>query len=893
MARGACLWVLVAGVLAFSCGSDPKEYTTGDSQPDDVLSDGSWDSGLDIPMPDLGDLPDASGVLFNQQAPLAVKILSPSSAATFSVSNGSVDGTPMPSVVISGVVVGEFTKLYVESERGVRQEIAPPTTPGSTFFFTASPLELNPPTILIDVWETRTTVVWVVAENADGQKAWDTVRITATPGFQFPSPLTRYPDAVFSDESTDVLFTLDLNQVSGFDSSQVVLMESDSTCSTKLGLSAKFMADDGDIVASGDQLAEDHIYTKVFRLQKGAAGVRYFRAAVTVDFDGEKLVAYTPCVPIYVVNRISPMACTAAQQALQKAQQLYDAQLAASIPLEQAKRVVVAWLDSVAVVAQAGASEGDPLVWVAFQSGFFGAVAPTVWEKDVATSLFSSTGVTPASLALPTSRLVASVTPEKSSKWLDYLKELSCPPWRSLPQSNPMTALRAMGQAGLAFLAGPGGTGFAGLNLSALDLLETGFSTASEALPTALPGLWRLPQGVVLTQVDAVCQNLMEGPDSCIVLPDGSCCTDCAAEPVESCPSHLECRVSQAASNQTPVGTLYDHNQIDLAMGRLVLGAKHWGITSAFVAAYGASPRGPDVAFLGYSHSLDAAGMIVAFLSTGTRTIVGTQATVSPSAAEGAGANLLRTAIEQAKPLATVVPQLGEDLGDHPWRLVGAGDTDFSYGELINPAFSTGDLKGWNATGDARVLAYWCEQGPVAQYMAFLSTGVGFTPQTGSLKQEFCLPAGKLVFRGSFQFISHELLVSCGLAQYQDQLTMTLTSSSDQSLSLLGSTVDAVTVDMLCPCDAGACGTCPECGSASCQCGVWNEPAGQPALSLWPAECAFDDGDAWGSGWRTPAGVNISGLAGLKKPLTMAISVSDRGDSAGDTSVLIDSLVFE
>lgn len=889
------LLILFAGVsLLLACGSEPGPYAPADLTPDGWLPGDSGADALDVPFPDLGELPDGAGVQLVDPGALAVKVLSPSAQAWFAVSSGAVSGTPAASVSLGGVVLGPWTSLYVENDLGQRIDVPPPADgPGPVSFFSSAPLPLRPPEMLGDVYEVRSTVLRVVVQDDQGGKAWDTVRVTAVPGFQFPSPLQRYPDAVFSDESTDVLFTLDLNRVTGFNPAEVVIMESDATCTSKLGLSAKFMADDGNLVLSGDQLPKDQVYTKVVRLTKGTPGVRYFRAAITVDLQGQKVVAYTPCVSIFVVNRISEVACTAAQQTLRKAQQLYDAQLAAAIPLEQAKRVVIAWLSSTNSVQQAGASPGDPLVWVVFESGFPGAVIPTLWPQSTPTALFTNAGERPASLSPPSSRLVASVADSASDAWSQLLEGLDCPPWRPLSAGLPLDALRGMGRTGLAFLSGPGGTAFAGMDRSWLEKLESGFPSADETYPTALPGLWRTPQSVLITTQPARCEQLLSGPETCILLPDGGCCTDCNAEPRGVCPGYLQCRVTQAAGNQTPVGTLYDRNQIDLALGRLVLGPDTWGITSAFVAAHG-GPLGPDVAFLGYGHSLDAPGMAVAFLMTGTRTLVGSTGEVGPQQGQLSGANLFRIALQQAASLAELVPVLGTSWNDHPWRLLGGGDVDLSFGDLINPDFGKGNLKGWHSSGDARILANWCGEGPNGAYMAFLSTGVAFTPQTGTISQEFCLPAGKLVFRSSFQFISHELTASCGLPQYQDQVTMTLTSQSGQSLSLLGAGVDKVTVDMLCPCDAGECGTCAECGSPDCTCGVWYAPPGQPPLSPWPEACYFDaTGEAWTSGWRTPAGVNVSGLAGQGKPLTIRIAVSDRGDSSTDTSVLIDSLEFE
>ncbi|GEM_PF-5992292 len=889
--------VLVLFFALARCGGDEKKYIPPDSGQPDVPESPDASGGpetADVPFPDLGELPDAAGISLDPASATALKILSPSSATAFSVSSGSLSGTPLPTVSVGGVGYGPVSKLYVESQSGDRLDLPTPDTDASPYwFFAAPPVELFPPLDLGEVWEARTTRLSVVAELDGNVVAWDSVLVTATPGFQFPTPLVRNVDAVFADESTDVLFTLDLNQVAGFDPAQVVLMESDSTCSTKVGLTAKIMSDDGDIVVSGDQLASDQVYTKVYRLQKPTAGVRHFRAAITVDLGAEgKLVTYTPCVPLFVVPRITQVACSAAQSVLQQARQLYDAQLNARIPGDEARKVVVAWLRSLNSVDQAGARAGSPLVWVHFTSGFFGAVTPTIWEEESATLLYPPISDAPAQKSIPSSRLVASAGHDLAPL-SDFLDELDCPPWRNISANSQTDSLRQLPKTGLAFFAGPGGVAFDSMDYSALDAVEPGFSQAPIEVVTWLPPFLRAPQPLVFTQSPASCDAFMDRPDSCMILPDGSCCTDCLSDPVQPCNAQHKCVVTQAAANSTPVGTLYDSNQIDLAMGRLVLGLEHWAISPAFIAAHGGSSGGPDMAYLGFSNSLAAPGMLLAFLATGTKGVVGVDESVSPENALSSGVALLKNAMGDAKPVATMIPQHGSDNADLPWRLIGSGTVDLAFADIINPNFSSGDLKGWQATGDARVLASWCGQSPAQQYMAFISTGVGFTPQTGSLKQEFCLPPGKLVFRSAFQFISHELLESCGVDQYQDQYRIELETETGEAISLLAPGVDMVNVNMICPCDAGNCGTCLECGSQSCECGFWFQPSGQPALQQWPEACYFDNGDAWGTGWRTPSGVNVSALAGLGKPVTINVSVSDRGDSAGDTSVLVDSLEFE
>ena len=135
---------------------------------------------------------------------------------------------------------------------------------------------------------------------------------------------------------------------------------------------------------------------------------------------------------------------------------------------------------------------------------------------------------------------------------------------------------------------------------------------------------------------------------------------------------------------------------------------------------------------------------------------------------------------------------------------------------------------------------------------------------------------------------------SCGAQLYQDRFEVFLETDGGEALAVVGvGDTDHVEINHLCPCDAEGCGECVQCGSVNCLCGalVGDDPALQ--LQPWPAECGFADGDAWFSGWRSSAPVNITPMAGNNEPVRLVIRVSDKGAAGSDSTVIVDGLILE
>ena len=884
------------------CGNDTGTYSPSDvsKQPEvaDLVSDDDvWAPDCNIPP-----IPDRGPVALDDVEPLIVKIVSPSPAPSFSVQTGNVVGNIAPTKPLSGFVFGRYDKMWVETDDGFQIDVEVPVDADRPFsYFQTQPIPFRGTVKTGDKYEAQATIVRVYAQKGD-RVAYDAALVMANPGFEFPGRLRAAPDVIFVAEPTALSFTLDLNRVENFDSEQVYLMETDETCNVKVGL-GEFMHDDGDPADSGDEVAEDRVYTRSLKLCGDddaceAGQVRLFRAAVTSEVQGELLVAYTPCVAVRIVESLSPADCLAAQTDLQEAGAVYDALLACGDSTEEARKSTVSFLKGRAGVAEAGASEENDLIWVAFESGVLGAVQPTECAPGIATALYEEIGETPASPALPDSRLaVASFHDECGTKWDEFVSETQCPPIEQLGHAGRVTTLRRMSEAGLLFLGARGGFAFGGLSKEYRS--SKGYATGDPTQPAPIWTGWESDgaQDVVWLTDEFSCEDMFKGPESCHFRMDGKCCVgSCPSEDNPDgqwCPDHLDCVVVHAAENGAPIGFLYDRSQADLMAGRLVLGREGLGALPAFVNRYANFDVGNQFAFLGYPGSFKAGALASEIVAAGANTVVGTKSSMDAENAEKSGVELVTQLIEDDFSPSVLLPRLGDGYSGHDWRYVGAGSVQLSHSGLINSDFANGDLRGWTHTGDARIMAEWCGQYRSEKYMLLISTGIGYTVQTGFISQTFCLPEDKVQLEASYDFISHEFIDQCGGDGYNDDFQMfleDLTTGDKIAVSKVGAS-DAVTVNHHCPPDSGVCGNCPEGGNPlDCDCGALYEETLEP----WPLECSFmaedSDGFAYHSTWRQLLPVNVSALAGLERPLRLILEVNSDGGLGFPTSVLVDSI---
>jgi len=896
--RPAVVVSLLCGPLLSTCGTDGGTYSAQDwNPPEDVgeVADAA-DVELDVPS-----LIDVAGVELEEPNELLVRIaLSGVPAAqSFAVPNGDPSGAFKPSIVLTGFVFGAYDSLVAYTDEGLVKEAVVAEEAGKPFsYFQIPGVELRSP--VEDVpgfFVARATRVWVVAKRADAT-AVDSAIVVANPGVVFPQQLSARPPTVYADQYAEVVFTLDLNRVENFDPNQVVLMETDSSCNNKIGAGVN-MWDDGDLADTGDEIAQDQVYTRRLKLPAGPAGVKLYRGAVTSEVQGKKLVAYTPCIAVRTVKPFSQAVCEQSLAELNLAGSIYDTVLKNTGDKELARKSVVAYLRGRPSVAEAGASSDASPVWVAFGSGLLGVVEPSKVEAGTPTSLFEAIRNKPESTVLPASRRVlGAVHPTESEGELDkVLGGLKCPPLRRVSGADGAVAsFRSAADDGVVFLASGGGPVFGGMSSGVREAAFLAAGTVDDPWPSWAGWDHRGSQDVVWTGEKLDCDDLSADVESCYYEKTGECCISCPYDPVapdhgksawELCPEHQVCMVTHSSEDGTAMGTLFDPRHMDLAASTAVLGrGGRIGILPSFVAANARYALGPAFVFLGYSNSLSTGTMASEFLAGGANAVVGTTDSVGAKEGEQTGAALLGQLAKDGSTPWELVASLG-DSTPGKWRMIGAGNVDLSYSGLINSDFATGSLHGWDHTGDARLLAQWCGVVPTGKYMALVSTGIGYTVQTGEISQEFCLAPDKTLLSASFDFISHEFIDQCG-TDYDDTFEMLLKDSIDQTVAVArAGGVDRITVNHLCPPDAGECPACET--PPDCVCGALFPP-----LDPWPMECMLDAADLDGahhSTWRSLLPTNITPLKDpANQPVRLILRTSDAQGIGFTTTVLIDSI---
>ncbi len=464
--------VVVLGISTVGCSGEDGPYLFADqSSPEIHGADGHGD-GLDVGSDSWwSDLPGFDDVvLAGPGSAPRVKVLSPSSHPTLAVASGSVDGALAPVVSLAGVVGGAFDSLWVRVG-GMETQIpaAAASGPDSVTYFAAPPVALPalPRLVQAGTFEATSVRVDVVARGAFGE-AVDRVTVAVNPGFEFPDGLRVRPDALFVNEYSDVVFSVDLNRVGTFQADSVAVLQADASCTENIAGTARLMHDDGVRQDSGDELARDRIYTARVRLRFTTPGVQMFRVALKADVQGQTLVAYTPCVPLFVVPRYGQAECEIHQAVLAAATSLYDDLLADGMDPLEVRRQVVAWLSARPSVARAGGSVATPLVWVQFTSGILGAVQPAgpdAGDPPVPREFSSPGSVTP-NPRRPSARMVLAADRQTEERLAGFVRDDACPPWRMWAAPSRLAGLRQLHESGVLVLAS-GGTGFVDLAESA------------------------------------------------------------------------------------------------------------------------------------------------------------------------------------------------------------------------------------------------------------------------------------------------------------------------------------------------------------------------------------------------------------------------------------------
>lgn len=772
---------------------------------------------------------------------------------------------------VAGVLFGEADAIVWQ-----RGADSGSITPGA--FWDSGPISLVP-------GDNRVTVT----ASRGALSTSDSVTITFNPAFEFDDAMSARPSVLWAGSPTEVFFTIPASVYSNADYDTLKLLRVSASGDVLEAIGA--MRDDGMLDGSGDEIEGDGVFTVRRELTCGADAALWFRASIAVTGD-PSYTAVSPIVRVDCLARVPVAACVAHKSLIDGA--------AADLHGGSTVDAVTARVRAEPGVEAAGpAEDGGDSVWVQFDDGILGvasgpadgtraggggpggeAKAATTRVIDVASkralvlSPFSAAlGATDESLAVAAA-VGGSVCPS-------YEVEEA----RALTGGDASLArFRTLSSYGVVSIATHGEALFGGV--SAADMRDT--------------YRWRHlgPQEALWTGSPVACAQLQETTQTCTVT---------ASSPHGGCPAGSHCLVTQGTASTTTAsgtGVCVDQTQVDLRLGRVALSDRGYVALPAFFGAYRGRGFPRSLVHLGACRSMYNGTLASELYAAGARAITGFSGAVDSAWAR-----------ERALELFEGFGAAGSVIGDrftaaedpaHAgtfWRFFGAPNLNLSNAELINGNFETGDTVGWTATGDGRVVSQLGASATVeGKFMGLVSTGLGYTFETGALEQTFCIPDDKRVVDLYWRFMSEEFKEFCG-SQYQDTFQVVLAGAAGQVKIL------DVTVDDLCGYGDGVCADCPNptacdpgcLGQDGCQIddesvlgsscsGSYACACGKDFVGLEASEVGFDQGGVFTVGWQHTVR-DVRALAGTG-PVTLRLYATDKGDSVFDTAILIDHIRF-
>ena len=554
----------------------------------------------------------------------------------------------------------------------------------------------------------------------------------------------------------------------------------------------------------------------------------------------------TPIQRVDVLERLPVASCLAMKQGLADARQAYGDAGDHSVGLQAALSALVAATGG-ASGAEAGLAADGYGVWVRFGNGVLGAVplgAPEGSRGAPFGGLAGGNTIGSRRVTL----LEATAGPTEVARAAELLNDGTCPPFApDGPHAGAGVTLDRLGALpgqGVLVFAGHGGVYFDGL---------------------APHYGWRYqgPQEVLWSGEAVACDRILDHLVAC--------------QATGECPAGSAC--VRAAGGGHP-GTCVSRVAADLLRGRVVLGPDTYGITPAFVDHYGGGRMENALVYAGACHSLYNGSLAMAFFGAGASTFVGYTGLTGAAFARQVGEHLLEGMAIDKKPAGEAMCEATDPANPETRAaLVGNVGLSLDLAGLLNGSFDLPRLDGWTAEGDARRVLSFCGAKPTqGNFMALISTGLGFAEASGRLSQRFCIPAGATELSFWWRYYSAELEQSCGVPGFQDTWSVRLKTDA----GTLPVTVLECRVDDMCHYEANFCKPNPCAPPSDCGCGACYEPYA-PATA-----CTFDGAQVMAGAFRKTT-VNVSALAG-KGPVSLVLEITDKGQPSNETAILIDDV---
>lgn len=697
----------------------------------------------------------------------------------------------------------------------------------------------------------------------------DTVHIVYNPYFSFESAPQVDPSVLFVGESGKLIVHMPLSAAAGGVGGSTPPVNASTVHLIEVDGDGKEIKDHGVMLDNGqagncDDIQKDGIYSKCVSMTPTVAKTMYFRVRADVEILDKKYNGKSPLALVDVVPRMNQSECNAIVSLQSKVRSEYESKVDGGTAAAQAQAAAIAALKADPTVKNAGPASDGYGIWVQYKTGRLGALnlAPkgTRGGGDAPAGGGALSGA-----ALPTysvgTRRALTLAPNEIEFKADGgdeaavagadLDGLECPPFAVDAMSGNLAHLgwyRDMEEYGIVAITGHGDAYFG--DMDAADKAALGWEH-----PGSQEAIW---SGEAVN-----CSALSTSTAKCGKTGTG-------------CPTGQQC-VKTSANG----GDCVDHTQADIMTGRVAIGAKNYALLPSFVQRHATRDFPESIIYLGTCRSLWNGSLAVQFFGLGAQAVVGYSDYITNKFAWSHGKSFFDGLVKAGENVLQAIQTTDADSTyGGQMRYLGKAKANAKDAKLINPSWDTGKRTGWKAVGDGRVISRLGSTVPVGgKFMGIISTGLGFTAQTGSLEQPFCVSPGASEMCFHWKFYSEEFVEWCG-SSYMDRFTATLTGDAGGSTKKL--TMVDVWIDPLCPYDCGGKNPC-EAGSPSCKCG-------QQWKGLSQSDVTFDQGGVWMTLWQTHCS-DIKVFEG--KRVTLKFFATDKGDSIYDTAVLVDDVVVK
>lgn len=696
-----------------------------------------------------------------------------------------------PTITLGGLAFDDegVTGMAWSNDRGGGASVVPGTE------WTIADVPLQPGDNLISV----------TATDADGNVSEDVLVATYNlNGLVFDGVPVASPDGLFVGESVEVLIRQAIAVNPDLDPASVRLARITSTNTpSPVGV----MSDDGDL-AKGDEIQSDGIYTGTVGLGATKPGLHRYRVSARTKSQPD-LVAWSPVLTFPFVDHVSEEQLAAAVALANDAKALLDAQRAGGASTASA-------LDEVVALAKnrgaqlAETSESGEAVWWLDAAGLLGGVlahddvntrggAAAPAARPVVQSM-GTAAATPAALG---SRRVAIVAPyfadAEPADVAALFAAQQCPPF-------PLDVWTG---------ADAGAERFENLDRYGVVLIASHGETLFHSIAEAYREEWRW------SSVGAQ-----------VVTLTGTTLSEDTRERWER----------------------------DLRLGSMaVMPGGVAAILPSFITRHNVNfPE--SVVHVGACGSALNTTMATAFFGRGAATFYGYDGHAASSFVRDRAVDLVTKLLAGDTTGDAFTP--GQTDGATPpasFTMLGRTDLSILGDTIVNASFEAdsglaANVPGWLVEGDGRVLGGLGSTLPTdGVRMGLISTGLGFTEDSGSIAQPVCLPAlppGATTMRlaWDWNFFSEEFLEYCG-SGFQDSF----------SVSFGATELFSTRIDDLC-------------------------------ATVTPADVRFDKGGVYATGWRA-ASIDVTAFAGTSGSILFA--AHDVGDSIFDSAILLDRVRIE